>query len=204
MTLQTNLKSSTLLAITMTVLVVGISSSVAYADHPLDVIGTWSNGIGTDVCYDTNELNNISIGGTWNHATEIKKELDDARAEWNNQVSTFALWKDSSCISSDQWVGSANLGLFGDLAVTYISTSGGNLVDTDTDFNTQKQFEIESNTCNWWDWDIEWVANHEFGHWVSFDHSTATSNTHSVMKGNCVTGWADVQSADASQLDDLY
>lgn len=183
-------------------LILSVSFSSAFADQPPS-FATWANN-DEDICYRDNELNSLDAGG-FNNAANIKTEFEKSRLRYNT-INGLNIIKITTCGSQyDNDVGSADLGLFGPLAHMGGVYPGGVFQSAYIEFNTQKAFGINSNTCNTWNWDIEWVMNHEMGHYVGLDHHNPTyTQPHSVVYPACNVVWEVLQTDDINKLNNMY
>lgn len=101
--------------------------------------------------------------------------------------------------------GASNLsgGLVG--LTTVAPPTPGYITDVDTDFDTSGRNWVTGDTCT--DADnpnIEYVATHELGHWITFDDASSGGSSHTVMWGSYNCNALDVQTDDGDELDDVY
>ena len=85
-----------------------------------------------------------------------------AGSTWNDAGADFSF--DISASSAHDW-GTENLGNNGVLATTYITRAGSVITDCDTKFNIYYDFYTDGS-----DYDVETIALHEFGHWLTLGH----------------------------------
>lgn len=74
----------------------------------------------------------------------------------------------------------------------------------DIEFNTDKEFGLDTDNCGSTTKDIEWVSMHELGHAVGLQHHWHAAYSHSVMDPYCTTQWALIQSVDDTALNINY
>lgn len=52
---------------------------------------------------------------------------------------------------------------------------------------------------------INYVGNHEFGHFAGINHAPSTdSDSHTMMKPDCTPGYAIIRTADINQINGMY
>jgi len=194
--------TSIITTVTFATLILSISVTPAFADQPPS-FATWANN-DEDICYRSDELNSLDAGGFQNSANIIN-QFEKSRLRYNT-INGLDIIKISTCgAQHDNDVGSADLSLFGPLAQMNGVYPSGVFQSAYVEFNTQKAFGINSNTCNTWNWDIEWVMNHEMGHYVGLDHHNPVFTTpHSVVYPNCNAVWEVLQTDDINKLNNMY
>jgi hypothetical protein len=198
----------------MSAIMLSFSMSAAFAHDTPSTEKYWQNGSFV-VCYINGELDDLSMDGSTGKEVEFKNEFNDsldhydAQSEFSLSVTTTSVSTVGSCASSNvAQVGKYNDGWYGNLAeVTYSSYISGTdyYYKKTLDYNTEKDFGEESNTCNWDDWDPEWTMNHEFGHILGLmhhDHWPYADN--SVMDHYCNSEWASLGQDDKDTLDNYY
>ena len=173
--------------------------------HPIDDLGKWAAD-GTDVCFSSLTLDNVNINWSTGHFNEIKIEAVQSMAELSGH-SDFWLSQDGFCISSDQWVIGEDLGTFGNSGEYQLSHSSPGIIDDATmsiNTNWLRSFQLSGGCGLTYVENIEWLFNHEFGHWSGFDHHETNQDDHTMMEHECTNGWGGVTTDDAEQLVDKY
>ncbi len=190
-----------LVAIATVMLLTSTMSNDAFAGHPL--ITGWTHTAGnTDICLLESEFNFMLVQGGAFQGFLVTPEVRDAIADWNGQTSSFSFNEQTTCTRQ---VGASGLsgGLVG--LTTVLPATPGPITDVDFDFDTSGRNWWTNNTCtDAVNPNIEYVATHELGHWLTFDHPTSGTQAHTVMWPTYNCNALDVQPADATELDDVY
>lgn len=195
----------------VTAFIIGTMSLIpAYADNPPYRDAYWFNYNGDpEVCYLESELDDMDVDGSTGNGDDVETAVELTRAEYNSEVNGLTIAADdSSCSYNRIEVGAKDLSwnVLGQTALTAYWCCGnfGQYAEMEFDFNdTDYDWAINNNACGWFDdKDVEWIANHEFGHTLSLAEHTGTD--HSVMKGTCTSQWSGVQSVDESALEARY
>ncbi|MEM3092411.1 MAG: matrixin family metalloprotease [Candidatus Nitrosocaldus sp.] len=179
-----------------------------------------------DLCYDTYSLSYLRIDGTTNQVNKAISQLDIARGDWNNQPSRFTLNRISGQYCTN-WIYAANIANSNEeytAATVMLCVREGSgercaILDIPPDFPTGyiTRASVTFNTSfNWFttqkcpsdltikDRTLNYVARHEFGHWISFNH-TYGSPSSSVMYYNYNCNSRNfVKPDDSSELSSIY
>ncbi len=182
-----------------------ISMTSAYAHNPPYEDDYWFNYNGDpEVCYLTSQLNGMTVDGSTNNASDVENAVELTRAEYNSEIDGLTIAADDgSCGYNSIEVGAKSL-TWPILAQTTpsVNWSNGDYADREVDFSTNINWEINSNACDWLhDKDVEWLANHEFGHALSIDHH---SGSGTVMDSGCHSDYASVDSESENALEARY
>lgn len=173
----------------------------AYAGHPLytGYKHFWGN---SDVCFIEFEFDNMQVEGSTNQGSKVTDETDDAVDDWNNSVNDFTFNKQQSCSKE---IGARSLS-GSTIGLTTYTTLFGYLNDVDFDFDTSGRDWQTGNTCTTDENspNIELVATHELGHWIQFEDTWSGTQSHTVMWGTYNCNAMNVQSADATEVDNVY
>jgi hypothetical protein len=205
-------------AVIVLVLTILISDYAVYASHYRNL--RWS-GYTVNYCYDTYGLSYLKIDGYANRVTTAISEINIARNDWNNQPSRFTLnvinpqycqnWIYAANISSAE-EGSAAVALLCVNNINNCSTdllylpSSGTVVKASITFNTTKDWrtDVVCDTQGLKKFTLNYVARHEFGHWVVFDHYfTYPGNTVMYPSYNCESR-NSVKPIDSNELSQIY
>ncbi len=186
-----------------------------YADHYAQ--RRWQ-GTRVDLCYDSYGLSYLRIDNRTNQYTIVKQQLDITRNDWNNQPSRFTLRLIGGQYCSN-WVYAANIrdSIPDTVAVAILCIS--NTCDYDLSrlpYGYINKAMIYFNTGTEWfttrecspfttgKWTLNYVARHEFGHWVSFNH-TFGSPSESVMYASYhCSSRNSVKPYDSTELSSIY
>lgn len=208
--------------VTVTIASLPIHIQDIYADHYAQ--RRWQ-GTRVDLCYDSYGLSYLRIDNRTNQYTIVKQQLDIARNDWNNQPSRFTLRLIDGQYCSN-WVYAAHLSEGEDktAAAAMICVRQGfgercAIADVPRDFPTGyiTRASITFNTT--FDWfttekcpsdlnvkerTLNYVARHEFGHWVTFKH-TYGSPSESVMYASYhCSSRNSVKPYDSAELSSIY
>ena len=189
-----------------------------YADHNRNL--RWS-GYTVNYCYDTYGLSYLWIDGQRNRISTTVNEINIARNDWNNQPSRFTLntIQPQYC---QNWIYAANITAAeeGSAAVVLLCVndinncatdfrylpSSGTVVKAAITFNTAKQWRtsVVCDTIDFSTFTLNYVARHEFGHWVVFKHYYGLpSDSVMYYAYNCYSR-NSVKQIDSNELSQIY
>lgn len=158
-----------------------------------------------ELCFNDDQLDDITLDGSQGEHSAIRGEVNQAvgryQAAMDDQDIRYA---DNNCTSRYIIVGSDAMGSWGYTATTSSYYSGSQFSKAIIEFNTDKTFGDDTNTCTSSIKDIEWVAMHEIGHAVGLKHHWHMFYSHSVMDPFCNTTWATISSVDDTALNIHY
>lgn len=189
-------KIPTILIITALVFIVGtLSLSTASATN------YWSgkkwNSVQVKMCYDAFSLGDLNIG-----STNAINELEQSKNAWNNQPSNWVLTRVNPDDFCKNWNSAVTLGQTGTLAQTWVTSSGNIITDTDTEYNDSYTWST-ARSCTPGTYTMDYVANHEFGHWVMFNHPAQTETSVMVPNYDC-NKYDTIKSHDSGSLTSIY
>ncbi len=205
--MTTKTSKTTIIAALSAMLVLTVSFPASFAhDTPIDS-WWWENG-DAEMCYLSSELDDLSLEGLNNAGFAFEDQFDDSVSHYNSETGLSISAQSGACNDPYIEVGSYNDGYWGNLAeiiveAIYPVPNDDYRKFVEIDFNTEKDFGNESATCNWDDWDPEWVMNHELGHAVGMEHHSHTTAT-SVMYPWCASTWEELQTDDLDALETRY
>ena len=209
-----------ILAVTAIILVFTImmSNYVAYADHYVNL--RWS-GHTVNYCYDTFGLSYLKINGYPNQTSLAVNQINIARDDWNNQPSRFTLrvihpqscqnWVYAANISSSEHDGAAVVLLCVN-DTNRCSTNffdlprPGTVVRAAITFNTAKDWrtDVVCDTNGSMKFTLNYVARHEFGHWVVFDHYYGIRDDSVMFYTYDCRSRNSVKPMDSNELSRIY
>ncbi len=157
-----------------------------------------------EICHLETQYDLMTVGGEKDQNVAVEAAVELARAEYNREVNGLTIAsEDTGCgwnaievgaKGLDWWVMAKTL-----VVVTWFN---GDCAETEVDFATGYDWEINSNICDWTgDKDVEWIANHEIGHALGMGHH---SNGDTVMSGGCNNDWQNVDSETENALEQRY
>jgi len=146
----------------------------------------------------------MTVDGDEDQNVAVVAALELTRAEYNGEVDGLTIGPDpTNCGWNQIEVGAKSLG-WGEMARTQVvvTWSNGDYAESEFDFDTNHDWAIDNNRCDWFaDRDVEWIANHEFGHALGMGHhSTGTT----VMSEGCDNDWQNVDSQTENALEARY
>lgn len=176
-----------------------LSSNIAYANHYSGY--RWLLPY-TNVCYDSYSLSLININGYTNRYSVVASEIDQARNDWNDQPSIFTINKVSGN-NCNNWITSGYAPSASWLARVIYNQQGGYLVDTDMEINRGYKF-VSYGRCTGQPYTLDYVARHEFGHYVMFNDVWWTNPSSTMYGGYDCNIWNGVKSYDSNELSSIY
>jgi len=202
-------KTTTIATFVLATFVLTMSIPYAFADNPPYKNNYWYDYKGDpEVCYLESELDNMTVNGTTNQGSAVIAAVELTRAEYNSKIDGLTIGAvDSTCSYNNIKVGARSLD-FGiaaqaQLSAYYCCGNNHEYAGHFVDFNTDIGWKTNNDECGFFDnKDIEWIANHEFGHALGLDHHSG--GFHSVMGELCSSAFAEVQPADKAALESLY
>lgn len=134
----------------------------------------------------------VYAGYKWPGSNTLYKYRNTVPASWQNAIysaagtwngnSKFSLYESSS--ASNVW-GATSYGSTGPVGVTAISYSGSTIVGCNADFNTYFSFSTSPSSSQY---DVQSVALHEFGHWLTLNDLYSSSDSAKTMYGYASEG----------------
>lgn len=155
----------------------------------------WS-GSTVNMCYDAFSLADLNIG-----STSAINELEEAKAAWNSQPSAWTLNRVDPNEFCKNWNSVVTCGRNGVLATAWITTSGSTIVDADTEYNDSYSWTTSASCSE--PFTMSYVANHEFGHWVQFNHPAQSATSVMVPNYDC-NKYDTIKAHDGSSLTSIY
>jgi hypothetical protein len=119
---------------------------------------------------------------------------------WNNVYSGFYFHKNSA---SSNKIYYRSLGSYSTLAVTTVSSSGGIINGCTVDFNSDLG-ALWSTSGDLFHYDVQSVAAHEFGHWLSLGHSSNWDATMYYRTPIGETKKRTLHSDDIAGIESIY
>jgi hypothetical protein len=209
-----------ILAVTVIVLMLTISISdyAAYASHYRNL--RWS-GYTVNYCYDTYGLSYLRIDNNNNQVSLAVSQINIVRDDWNNQPSRFTLnvirpqycqnWIYAANISSAEEEGAAVVLLCVNdtnkcsTDLRYLPSSG-TVVKAAITFNTTKDWrtDVVCDTNGFRKFTLNYVAKHEFGHWVVFGHYYGYPGDSVMYVAYNCNSRNSVKPMDSNELSQIY
>lgn len=207
MTYKTNKitsKIQTMTVLTSVVVLIGISMVPNGFGHGTDTV-QFSSGTKT-VYYDSTAFASVKYDGSTGHATQVKTAavngMNDLHSLTDMTVTETTTYTSTTSKFSAQY--------YADTSIAGITT--GILSNPPQHkhmfFNTNSNRDYSSGgTCEWYqNPNIEFIANHEFGHFagLEYDHHSSTTESHTLNDVSCNSSWAILTSSDISQINGWY
>lgn len=158
-----------------------------------------------NVCYDIPSLNLLKYEGDTNKGTIAASQIQLAEDELDDNTD-FNITHDTSCGTYESRISS-----FYTMKLAKIAKA--DLVVNTTRGHEYKNMEFNRNSSIDWQEDqaclssrpnLNWIANHEFGHFAGMDHHDNVFRTHTMMKPNCSTSYSQIRSGDITQVNGWY
>lgn len=144
-------KAPLYLLATLFMLLVTVSSAMAYSLGP-----KW-------------QFNNVLYVYGASMPDAYKPSVYNSAGTWN-AAATFKIYRDAA--ATHYW-GASNWGsASGAVGITSLNSYNGIITYCNSDFNTYYPFATNGDSNSF---DVETIALHEFGHWLSLNHSTSSS-----------------------------
>ncbi|MEM4237950.1 MAG: matrixin family metalloprotease [Candidatus Nitrosocaldaceae archaeon] len=147
----------------------------------------WSS-YSIDVCYDSYSLKNIVLDDKGDQYSKVAQQLDIARNDWNRLQSIFTLNKKDTCDNwayatyrGDEFIAQTMLCInwIGSCYYDSQNMPSGNIVKASITFNADDKWSTSRQCASPYNkvgpWALNYVARHEFGHWVAFRHTSENS-----------------------------
>lgn len=155
-----------------------------------------------EICYSISGLDLVELNGNTNQGSTIKTHAINGMDDLDS-MTDYIIDERTSCGGGTySWVTSTYLSNANDKATTTPIIAG--TVKYIMFNNNANANMINSGSCQWYQNDnIEYVANHEFGHFAGMIHQSG-STSHTMMHSSCDTGYAIIRSGDISQINGWY
>jgi len=132
----------------------------------------------------------VDNGVKWQYGFAIVIKDASIPSAWSNSLTqSMSAWNNAGADFYFYWIGGTDnklyyksLGEGSTLAIAHRTYVGDYMIKCTTDFNNDQNW---STTGEAGKFDVQSVATHEFGHWLSLGHS---SNTEATMYPTVATG----------------
>lgn len=193
-------KTQIMTIMTSIALLAGFSILSAYA-HDTGDTHPFSGGTHT-VCIYSSNLSGVELDGSINQGSTVADIFETGMDEVSDNTDMSLTRKSTSCSGSDSIV-----------VGWYFSDPGDKASTGPVILDTYKQIKVSTNTsanmistgsCTG-DYNMYYVANHEFGHFAGMDygHHSNTSG-HTMNEAACTSDWGQIGSGDETQIDGWY
>lgn len=158
-----------------------------------------------NVCYDITSLNAMKYEGDTNQGSTVADQIQLGEDEMDDNTD-FNITHDTSCDTYESRISS-----FYDNDPT--KAAKADLVVNTTLGNEYKNIEFNNNSHIDWQEDqsclssrpnLDWIANHEYGHFVGMNHHDSVYRTHTMMKTSCSSAYNQIGSGDITQVNGWY
>lgn len=163
------------------------------------------NGDGThDVCIISSDFNGVKLNGNTNQGSTIAPLVENGMDEVGDNTN-MSLTKITSCSSGKSvaygsWLSSSYLGStqgpFGSTGNQYKYVK----------FNTNSAVNFaNSGSCQWYqNPNLEYVANHEFGHFAGLDLAHGSPSSPTMNEASCGSAYASIKTNDINKINGWY
>lgn len=158
-----------------------------------------------NVCYDITSLNAMKYEGNTNQGSTVASQIQLGEDEMNDNTD-FDITHDTSCDTYESRISS-----FYDSDTS--KAAKADLVVNTTLGNEYKDIEFNNNSSIDWQEDqsclssrpnLDWIANHEHGHFAGLAHHDNVYRTHTMMKASCSSTYNQIGSGDITQVNGWY
>lgn len=189
------------------VIMLGVSTSSAYAAHPLPTEYVFSSA-NKSVCYQMTALGTVKVDGQTNQATLLKSEVEVARQHVDSNTDINIAF-DSVCNSGDNQVSAQYYQDTNINGVTQAFNVGQSSLYKIIWYNgnSAKNYSTSSICTAGQDVSPRFIANHEFGHFTGLKHPNnewLVPSGHTMMKSFCSNDYAAIKIDDKNQINGLY
>ena len=161
------------------------------------------------VCYDTTSLNLLTLDGSTSAGTSIETEVDKARTLMNGAQSSITISSDSSSNCTTAYRVDVishdfdRTDLLASESAVQVSYDPSAKLTSTIKFNSDITWKVGGTGCSITLVNIEWVANHEFGHTMGLEHHTHDTAT-SMMDEFCNAKNSTLQTVDNTAMGIKY
>ena len=199
-------KSKTILTLTLLVMTaVGLSNIPSAAAHNSPVSAYWFTSSSQNICYNLSSLDSMKYEGSTSQGSTVAGQIQLGEDEMDDNTD-LNISHDTSCGTYESEVSSfydsdTSKAAKTDLAV---STTLGNEYK-DMEFNNNSGIDWqEDQSCLASQPNLDWIANHEFGHFAGMEHHGNVFSTHTMMKASCSSSMNQIRSGDITQVNGEY
>lgn len=191
-------QTTSIIALSALVLTLGLPSAFATEYPFLSQDGTH------DVCIITSDFNGVKLNGSTNQGSTIAPLVENGMDEVSDNTD-MVLTKITSCSSGKSvaygsWLSS---GYAGSTQGPYGST-GNQYKYVKFSTNSAMNF-ANSGTCQWYqNTNLEYIANHEFGHFGGLDNSHNSPSSPTMNGSSCNSDYASIKTNDINKINGWY
>lgn len=157
------------------------------------------------VCYYITALDSLTYEGSTNNGNTVAAQIQLGEDEMDDNTD-FNLTHGTDCDTYDSVVASFYDSDTSKAAKTdlVVNTTLGNEYKY-MDYNNNSSIDWqEDQTCSSSAPNLDWIANHEFGHFAGMVHHDNVFSTHTMMKQSCSSSWSQIRSGDETQVNGWY
>ena len=193
-------RNKILTVMTFLALLGGLAVPPNVSAHSSGNSGLLSNN--QQICYSVSGLNLVELNGSTNQGSTIKIHAINGMDKVSDNID-FNVSEKTNCSSgTNSWVTSTYISNANVKASTTGIISGS--VKYIMFNNNSNANMINSGSCaGYQNIHIEYVANHEFGHYAGMIHQSG-STSHTMMHFTCDVGYAVIRSGDITQINGWY
>lgn len=207
MTMKNNKMTSTtqiMTVLTSVAVLIGISMTPYGFGHGTDT-EQFSSGTKT-VYYDSTAFASVKYDGSTGHATQVKTAAVNGMNDLHSLTDMTVTETTTNTSTSNKF--SAQYYSDTSIAGTTTVILSSSPQHKHMFFNTNSNRDYSSGvTCEWYqNPNIEFIANHEFGHFagLEYDHHSSTTASHTLNDVACDSSWAILTSSDITQINGWY
>ncbi len=192
---------------TSLVLLSGLTILPSVSAHDTGDTYPFDSNDGThNVCIKAADLNGIELNGNTNEGSDIATLIENGMDELSDNTD-MSLTRITTCTGTYSHVYGAYNSDEDKLGQTSVDWGSYPNQYKTIKINTNSASNmIDSGNCYWYqNPHLEYVANHEFGHFAGMDyyHHSSVSG-HTMNEGSCEIDWAGIKSGDITQINGWY
>lgn len=196
---------TSLFALLLACMVIGLSmvpGVLAHDDTPSHYRFSSST---VNVCYDITSLNAIKYEGDTNQGSTVAAQIQLGEDEMDDNTD-FNLTHDTSCGAYKSRVSSfydSDTSKAGKTDLVVNTTLGNEYKDMEFNNNSSIDWQ-EDQSCLALRPNLDWIANHEYGHFAGMTHHDNVFRTHTMMKPSCSSAYSQIGNGDVTQVNKWY
>jgi hypothetical protein len=160
------------------------------------------------MCYNTSSLDDLTFDSSTGNGADVETVIELSRSMFNAEMNGITITGDNwlNCFGLHFDIGSEDLTNTSWAATEFTIVDAfdpARITQSEIRFNTDHDWETDSNSCSSSSLDLEWIANHEMGHGIGLKHHDHTP-PESMMHWQCVSTQSTLQTVDDTAINIRY